>query len=63
MIFSHRMLGQRLLQQKVSEHFVAVLGHFVLLALATVVLKRQNNGVVRGDEGAITDGLNCVLRI
>lgn len=45
-----------------TQNFIAIFGKLVLLRLAAMILERQYNGHVRGDESGVANRINNVLK-
>lgn len=55
------MFRQRFLQQQITKYLVAVFSELVLLGLAAVVLKGEDDGVVGRHEGSVSQRVDHVF--
>lgn len=51
---THRIIRQWFLHQKITKNLITILCQLVLLALTTMVLKRQDDRVVGSNEGGVS---------
>lgn len=58
---THRIIRQWFLHQKITKNLITILCQLVLLALTTMVLKRQDDRVVGSNEGGVSQSVDDIF--